>query len=92
MNKPNRRLLERYQLLRYVIHAEWATPLDARVMSVMVEEWRNYKGFTSIGTLQLVAATGHKRRSDIRASLRRLIQQDVIRILRTRSRYASHRI
>jgi hypothetical protein len=82
MNKPNRRLLERYQLLRHVIHAQWATPLDVRVMSVMVEEWRHYKVFTSIGTLQLVAATGHKRRSDIRASLRRLIQNGVIRILR----------
>jgi hypothetical protein len=82
MSKPNRRLLERYQLLRFVIHAEWATSLDARVMSVLVEEWRHYKGLVSISARQLVDATGYKRRNEIIASIHRLIERGVIQIAR----------
>ena len=82
MNKPNRRLLEQYKLLKLVIHAPWATQLDARVMSVVVEEWRNYKGLTSISARQLVQATGHKRLTDVVASVHRLTQHDVLRVMR----------
>src|ERR1700761_3971731 len=80
--KPSR-LLDRYNLLRFVIQSPWATHLDIRVFTAITDQWYRGRETASISARQIAAAIGAKRRlTDIVASVHRLTERNVLLIVR----------
>jgi hypothetical protein len=76
-------LLDQYRLLSFVVMAPWATLLDVRVAAAVIEAYWPSLGYSSQSERQIAAAIGVKRcRTHIRASIRKLIHHDILRVVR----------
>jgi hypothetical protein len=68
-------MLDRHNLLRFVIYAPWATALDIRVASAVMDQWYRHREYSSISARQIDKAIGPKRRlTDIVDSPHKLAQ------------------
>ena len=77
------RLLDRYNLLRLVIHAPWSNGLDVQVLSAIIGQWYRGRETASISARQINRAIGHNRTGGaVSGSIRKLVAHDVVRIVR----------